>query len=269
MIVDARPGRLVRLIPDDPDHDDSEKAAIKTFFNHRLPKERTLAREEWQQIIEAEHALWSNISTAKKELVRSMLNVVAYEIVKRRRPSSSFDFSGASIGNLFLTGYVFIAWRLRILCTSATTESLLTTLTSTALGSLPDLSNLPSTFSPVFVPFPATLQFSLQSTPTSPTISPSALRMATSSLVRTLYHIHQSQRLWNSLAHRPKSMRRNSTTVLKMPIYQAHYLHFASSISPSQKPTRKSYQRESRGYGTSTLMAKRFGYPRIQWCLMH
>jgi len=35
-----------------------------------------------------------------------MLNVVAYEIVKRRRPSSSFDFSGASIGNLFLTGYV-------------------------------------------------------------------------------------------------------------------------------------------------------------------
>ncbi|CAA9959389.1 UPF0052 domain containing protein [Pyrenophora teres f. maculata] len=102
-IGDVR-SRLVRLIPDDPDHDDSEKAAIKTFFNHRLPKERASAREEWQQIIEAEHALWSNISTAKKELVRSILNVVAYEIVKRRRPSSSFDFSGASIGNLFLTG---------------------------------------------------------------------------------------------------------------------------------------------------------------------
>jgi hypothetical protein len=56
--------------------------------------------------VEAEHALWTNISTAKKELVRAMLNVVAYEIVKRRRPSSIFDFSGASIGNLFLTGYV-------------------------------------------------------------------------------------------------------------------------------------------------------------------
>ncbi|KAF1831921.1 UPF0052-domain-containing protein [Decorospora gaudefroyi] len=102
-IGDVR-SRLVRLIPDDPDHDDSEKAAIKTFFNHRLPKERSSAREEWLQIVEAEHALWTNISTAKKELVRSMLNVVAFEIVKRRRPSSSFDFSGASIGNLFLTG---------------------------------------------------------------------------------------------------------------------------------------------------------------------
>ncbi|CAN9316249.1 unnamed protein product [Alternaria alternata] len=104
-IGDVR-SRLVRLIPDDPDHDDSEKAAIKTFFNHRLPKERSSAREEWLQIVEAEHALWTNISTAKKELVRSILNVVAYEIVKRRRPSSNFDFSGASIGNLFLTGTI-------------------------------------------------------------------------------------------------------------------------------------------------------------------
>jgi len=97
-------GRLVRLIPDDPDNDESEKAAIKAFFNHRLPKERTSARQEWLQIVEAEHALWTNISTAKRELIRSILNVVAFEIVKRRRPSSSFDFSGASIGNLFLTG---------------------------------------------------------------------------------------------------------------------------------------------------------------------
>lgn len=97
-------GRLVRLIPDDPDNDESEKAAIKLFFNHRLPKERTEARQEWLQIVEAEHTLWTNISTAKKELIRSFLNVVAYEVIKRRRPSSSFDYSGASIGNLFLTG---------------------------------------------------------------------------------------------------------------------------------------------------------------------
>jgi hypothetical protein len=101
-------GRLVRLIPDDPDNDESEKAAIKAFFNHRLPKERDSARQEWLQIVEAEHALWTNISTAKRELIRSILNVVAFEIVKRRRPSSSFDFSGASIGNLFLTGYVLL-----------------------------------------------------------------------------------------------------------------------------------------------------------------
>lgn len=100
-------GRLVRLIPDDPDNDESEKAAIKLFFNHRLPKERTEARQEWLQIVEAEHALWLNISTAKRELIRSILNHVAFEVIKRRRPSSSFDFSEASIGNLFLTGYVF------------------------------------------------------------------------------------------------------------------------------------------------------------------
>ncbi|KAF2851362.1 UPF0052-domain-containing protein [Plenodomus tracheiphilus IPT5] len=102
-IGDVR-SRLVRLIPDDPDNDESEKAAIKLFFNHRLPKERSEARHEWLQIVEAEHDLWTNISTAKKELIRSFLNVVAYEVIKRRRPSSSFDYSGASIGNLFLTG---------------------------------------------------------------------------------------------------------------------------------------------------------------------
>lgn len=94
----------MRLIPDDPDNDDSEKAAIKAFFNHRLPKERTSAKQEWLQIVEAEHALWENISSAKRELIRSIMNLVEFEIVKRRRPSSNFDFSGASIGNLFLTG---------------------------------------------------------------------------------------------------------------------------------------------------------------------
>lgn len=94
----------MRLIPDDPDNDESEKAAIKAFFNHRLPKEQASAKQEWLQIVEAQHALWTNISTAKKELIRSILNHVSFEIIKRLRPSSTFDFSGASIGNLFLTG---------------------------------------------------------------------------------------------------------------------------------------------------------------------
>lgn len=97
-------GRLVRLIPSDPDHDDSEKAAIKTFFNHRLPKSPEAAKHEWLQIVEADHALWTNISTAKKELIRSFLNLINFEILKRLRPSSTFDFTSASIGNLFLTG---------------------------------------------------------------------------------------------------------------------------------------------------------------------
>ncbi|KAF2004304.1 UPF0052-domain-containing protein [Amniculicola lignicola CBS 123094] len=102
-IGDVR-SRLVRLIPDDPDHDDSEKAAIKIFFNHRLPKDKYEAKKEWLQIVEADHALWDNFSTAKKELIRSFLNLVNFEIQKRVRPSSTFDFSAASIGNLFLTG---------------------------------------------------------------------------------------------------------------------------------------------------------------------
>lgn len=94
----------MRLIPDDPDNDSSEKAAINAFFSHRLPKEPKSARAEWLEIVDAEHALWQNISTAKRELIRSILNAVQFEIVKRKRPSSSFDFSSASIGNLFLTG---------------------------------------------------------------------------------------------------------------------------------------------------------------------
>jgi len=55
--------------------------------------------------VEANHRLWSGISSPKKELIRSFFNVVNMEIVKRLRPSSKFDFSRASIGNLFLTGY--------------------------------------------------------------------------------------------------------------------------------------------------------------------
>lgn len=81
-------------------------AAIRTFFNHRLPKDRDDARHEWLDIVEARHSLWTDISSPKKELVRSFLNALNLEIVKRIRPSSAFDFSSASIGNLFLTGYI-------------------------------------------------------------------------------------------------------------------------------------------------------------------
>jgi 2-phospho-L-lactate transferase/gluconeogenesis factor (CofD/UPF0052 family) len=38
------------------------------------------------------------------ELIRSVLNTANAEIVKRARPTSSFDFARASVGNLFLTG---------------------------------------------------------------------------------------------------------------------------------------------------------------------
>jgi len=98
--VDAAIGRLVRLIPDI----DPEAAAIKAFFNYRLPSDYNAARHEWLDIVEANHVLWNNISAPKKELIRSFLSVVNLEIVKRLRPSSKFDYSKAAIGNLFLTG---------------------------------------------------------------------------------------------------------------------------------------------------------------------
>jgi len=55
-------------------------------------------------MVEGRHALWTHITPAKKELIRSFLNHVNLEIVKRARPSSTFDFQSASVGNLFLTG---------------------------------------------------------------------------------------------------------------------------------------------------------------------
>ncbi|KJX95788.1 hypothetical protein TI39_contig1050g00003 [Zymoseptoria brevis] len=98
-IGDVR-SRLVRLIPEDND----EAKAIRHFFNHRLPKSYAPARSEWLDIVEGTHSLWLGISSPKKELTRSFLNSINLEIVKRLRPSSRYDFSGASIGNLFLTG---------------------------------------------------------------------------------------------------------------------------------------------------------------------
>jgi 2-phospho-L-lactate transferase/gluconeogenesis factor (CofD/UPF0052 family) len=92
--------RLVRLIPESS----AETTAIKAFFNHRLPKAYSPARTEWHDIVEANHSLWDGISSPKRELIRSFLNAINLEMVKRLRPTSRFDFSGASIGNLFLTG---------------------------------------------------------------------------------------------------------------------------------------------------------------------
>jgi 2-phospho-L-lactate transferase/gluconeogenesis factor (CofD/UPF0052 family) len=93
--------RLVRLIPEDSGE---ESTAIKHFFNYRLPRSYGPARAEWLDIIESTHTLWTGISSPKKELIRSILNSINLEMLKRIRPNSRFDFSGASIGNLFLTG---------------------------------------------------------------------------------------------------------------------------------------------------------------------
>ncbi|KAJ6119621.1 hypothetical protein N7523_003901 [Penicillium sp. IBT 18751x] len=101
-IGDVR-SRLVRLIPDSPIN--SERTAIKTLFNHRLPAEAVAASNEWQSIVDGTSRLWKSIAPAKKELIRSFFNMLNLEILKRARPpSSTFDFTSASVGNLFLTG---------------------------------------------------------------------------------------------------------------------------------------------------------------------
>jgi 2-phospho-L-lactate transferase/gluconeogenesis factor (CofD/UPF0052 family) len=54
--------------------------------------------------VDGTSGLWTSITPAKKELIRSFFNVLNLEILKRARPpSSTFDFTSASVGNLFLT----------------------------------------------------------------------------------------------------------------------------------------------------------------------
>ncbi|OIW23626.1 UPF0052 domain protein [Coniochaeta ligniaria NRRL 30616] len=94
--------RLVRLIPN---HEgDQERTALKTLFEYRLCQDPLKARAEWLDIVEARHLLWTFISSPKRELIRSVLNTLNLEIVKRARPTSVFNFAEASIGNMFLTG---------------------------------------------------------------------------------------------------------------------------------------------------------------------
>ncbi|KAL2851507.1 hypothetical protein BJY01DRAFT_117042 [Aspergillus pseudoustus] len=100
-IGDVR-SRLVRLIPPSPPN--SERAAIKSLFNHRLLADAS-AHAEWLSIVDGTSTVWKSITPAKKELIRSFFNLLNLEILKRARPpASTFDFSSASVGNLFLTG---------------------------------------------------------------------------------------------------------------------------------------------------------------------
>ncbi|KAI1738723.1 UPF0052 domain protein [Xylaria scruposa] len=100
-IGDVR-SRLVRLIP--TSETDAERTSLKSLFNHRLSSDTSSARAEWLDIVEGRHPLWDDISSEKRELIRSFFNHMNMEIVRRARPSSVFNFSKASIGNLFLTG---------------------------------------------------------------------------------------------------------------------------------------------------------------------
>lgn len=102
-IGDVR-SRLVRLIPQQPYS--KEREAIGKLLSYRLTGSNSRdARSDWSEIVDGTSELWSEIPSAKKELIRSFFNLVNLEILKRSRPpTSTFDFRSASIGNLFLTG---------------------------------------------------------------------------------------------------------------------------------------------------------------------
>ena len=96
--------RLVRLIPSHPGS--VERSALSALFNHRLSSTSSNEAEaEWQMIVAGTSELWHAIPSAKKELIRSFFLLINLEVLKRSRPPiSTFDFTSASIGNLFLTG---------------------------------------------------------------------------------------------------------------------------------------------------------------------
>jgi hypothetical protein len=105
-LLTRRQGRLVRLIPNSETN--ADLAATKALFNYRLSSDPAQARIDWLDIVEGRHELWERISSEKRELIRSFFSLVNLEIVKRARPSSTYNFGRAAIGNLFLTGYLHI-----------------------------------------------------------------------------------------------------------------------------------------------------------------
>ncbi|AEO63508.1 uncharacterized protein THITE_2108877 [Thermothielavioides terrestris NRRL 8126] len=79
-------------------------SALKLLFEHRLDSDPIKARAEWLDIVESRSLLWGFISSPKRELIRSVLNTLNLEIVKRARPPNVFNFARASVGNMFLAG---------------------------------------------------------------------------------------------------------------------------------------------------------------------
>ncbi|KAI6351368.1 hypothetical protein MCOR25_009974 [Pyricularia grisea] len=126
--------RLVRLIPN---QENEENTALRALFEHRLSADPGRAKLEWLDIVEGNHILWTFISSPKRELIRSVLNTLNLEVVKRSRPTSLFNFSKASVGNMFLTGarlfsgsFEAAIYLLAMICSIPTTVSVLPAINS-------------------------------------------------------------------------------------------------------------------------------------------
>lgn len=86
------------------DESTPEAVAVKTLLAHRLhPTDSALARDEWYQIQEGNHALWEGIGDDYANIIRRFL-VHFHQEVTASTVKGRFDFVNGSIGNFFFAG---------------------------------------------------------------------------------------------------------------------------------------------------------------------
>jgi len=86
------------------DESTPEAVAVKTLLAHRLhPTDSALARDEWYQIQEGNHALWEGIGDDYANIIRRFL-VHFHQEVTALTVKGRFDFVNGSIGNFFFAG---------------------------------------------------------------------------------------------------------------------------------------------------------------------
>ena len=201
--------------------------------------------------MESRHHLWDNISSPKKELIRSFLNHLNFEIVKRIRPSSVFNFQSASLGNLFLTGYVY-----KVTQTPTDTPAHVFSPAPSKAQFTSSPASAPS--QPTFPSSPPSIQPShTTSAPNSPTrhVSPARMRYPT-----------QANQAASS-PHQPQTVpftKSNTQTESRMQTPPAAYQPCASNILPLQKPKPTISLRASVASSTLTRTDTRFGRVQMQ-----
>lgn len=99
--------RLTRLIPNNHEN-------LRQLLSYRLSSDSTLAKVQWNEIVDGTHQIWKSIDSPTKKIIRSFLIHLHTELLKRSKfqfnsnPNSNsnrqFRFELANVGNLFLTG---------------------------------------------------------------------------------------------------------------------------------------------------------------------
>jgi 2-phospho-L-lactate transferase/gluconeogenesis factor (CofD/UPF0052 family) len=90
--------RLVRLSTQKT----REAAAVNKLLEHRLySTSQTIAKNEWENLLNGSSLLWEGISDSHKEYIHRYFLWIENE---RHLARNRFDFKGASVGNLYFTG---------------------------------------------------------------------------------------------------------------------------------------------------------------------